>query len=161
MTDQVNQQRWNDTVEKLRLRFNLSDREVVTIKEWGIALLITGVSVWILYRIMRTILGFSSKKTVVKVPPREKRRSRRARRAERAEAQAEEEAAKAKQEEAKQTARDASRDRSTSARSSRRFTNAYSSSPWFPLIKRYAGPLLIALAKRQIARYLRANHIIR
>ena len=75
--NEVTQQRWNDTVEKLRLRFNLSDQEVVTIKEWGIALLITGVSVWVLYRIVRTILGFSSKKTVkVKVEaPKKKRRA--------------------------------------------------------------------------------------
>lgn len=138
--NEVTQQRWNDTVEKLRLRFNLSEQEVVTIKEWGVALLITGVSVWVLYRIVRTILGFNSKKTVkVKVAaPKKKRRAEKER-----ERQPEE--------------RVPPPPRSRAARTS----SPYSSSPWFPLIRRYAGPLLIALAKRQISRYLRANHIIR
>lgn len=137
--NEVDQQRWNDSIEKLRLRFNLSDQEVVTIKEWGIALLITGASVWVLYRIVRTILGFSSKKTVkVKVEaPHKKRRAERER----------------KQEPEDQ----APPPRPRPAKS----TSAYRSSPWFPLIRRYAGPLLVALARQQVMRYLRANQIIR
>ena len=128
---QANKQKWNDTVEKIRRQLNLSDEEVITIKEWGVALLVTGVSVWILYRIVRKIFG-SSKKTVkieVEAPSSsEKHKPRKA---------------KSKEEEP------------------RKSRPSYSSSPWFPLIKKYAGPLLIALAKRQVDRYLRANHLIR
>ena len=61
--NQANKEKWNDTVEKLREQLNLSDEELTTLKEWGVALLVTGVSVWILYRIVRNIFG-PSKKTV-------------------------------------------------------------------------------------------------
>lgn len=146
MTQDAKQQRWNDTVEKLRQQLNLSEEEVITIKEWGVALLITGVSVWVLYRIVRTILGIGRKKVVkVKVkPPKEKRKPRRKQATEPEPAAAEPTTAKGRR----------------SDSTSRRFA-PYASSPWFPLIKRYAGPLLLALARRQIASYLRANQIIR
>ncbi len=127
-TNEAQQQRWSDTVEQLRQRFNLTDQEVITIKEWGVALLLTGVSAWVLYRIVRTILGFNSKKVVkVKVKAAEQKVT-------------EQRAPKAKR---------------------RRAKVPYASSPWFPLIKRYAGPLVVALMRKQVVRYLRANHIIR
>ena len=134
--NQANKQKWNDTVDKISKQLNLSPEEVITIKEWGVALLVTGVSAWILYRIVRKIFGPSKKTVKIKVeqpktqsdynatPPSPKKKS----------------------------------DRKDS--SSRRKTS-YSSSPWFPLIRKYAGPLLVVLAKRQINRYLRANSIIR
>ena len=110
---------------QLQQRFNLTDQEVITIKEWGLALLVTGVSAWVLYRIVRTVLGFNSKKVVkVKV--------------------------KAAQEQYKPEPTE-----------ERRRHRRRSSSPWFPLIRRYAGPLVIALMQKQITRYLRANNIIR
>ena len=134
--DQANKQKWNDTVEKLRQQLNLSDEEVITIKEWGVAVLVTGVSVWILYRIVKKIFG-PSKKTVeinVEAPPSDRQYKPK-------------KTKKVKtKEQDKQPARSIS---------------SYTSSPWFPLIRKYAGPLLIALAKRQVDRYLRANHIIR
>ena len=129
--NQANKQKWSDTVEKLRKQLNLSEEEVITIKEWGVALLVTGVSGWILYRIVRKIFG-SSKKTVkinVEQP---------------------------KTAPAAPKVKPAKRENKSSRKSP-----LYTSSPWFPLIRKYAGPLLVVLAKRQINRYLRANSIIR
>lgn len=130
--DQANKQKWNDTVEKLRQQLNLSDEEVITIKEWGVALLVTGVSVWILYRLVRRIFGLNKKAVEIKV----------------------ETAPAIAKQQPKRTKTKAKNRKSASRRPS------LTSSPWFPLIRKYAGPLLIALAKRQVDRYLRANHII-
>ena len=128
----ANKQKWNDIVEKLRQRLNLSDEEVVTIKEWGIALLVTGVSVWILYRIVRKLFSSSKKTVEIKIE-----------RPEKDEAPNNNKNYKPKDDNSPYT------------------DSSYSLPPWFPLIRKYAGPLLIALAKRQVTRYLRANHIIR
>ena len=153
------QQRWNDTVEKLRQQLNLSEEEVITIKEWGIALLVTGVSVWILYRIVRTILGFGRKK-VVKVKVKPAKQKRKSRRASPRRASSHQEPSPEPNAAASSTSESTDTKSRRSKRSSRPFA-PYASSPWFPLIKRYAGPLLLALARRQIAAYLRANQIIR
>lgn len=131
---QANKQKWNDTVEKLRRQLNLSDEEVVTIKEWGVALLVTGVSVWILYRIVKKLFGSSKKTMKIEVAPSTKNHP------------------------PKDSTSKGSKSKDKAPTRSR---SSYSSSPWFPLIRKYVGPLLIALAKRQVDRYLRANHIIR
>ena len=134
--NRANKKKWNDTVEKLRKQLNLSDEEVITIKEWGVALLVTGVSAWILYRIVRKIFGPSKKTVKIKVeqpktPP------------------GSDASAPRRKETSNKKEKSSSRN------------PLYTSSPWFPLIRKYAGPLLVALARRQINRYLRANNIIR
>ena len=134
--DQANKQKWSDTVEKLRKQLNLSHEEATTIKEWGVALLVTGVSAWILYRIVRKLFGPSKKTVKIKV---------------------EQPTTKAAYE-----ADDSSPKANPTKRSkSPRKNPLYTSSPWFPLIKRYVGPLMVLLVKRQINRYLRVNKIIR
>ena len=130
----ANKKKWHQLVERLQQQTNLTDEEVVTIKEWGVALLVTGVSVWILYRIVRKIFGPSKKIVVEKVvrkddPPVNDR------------------AASHNFNEQK------SKKRKSGKKSS-------SGSPWFPLIRRYAGPLLLALAQRQVNSYLRSKKII-
>ena len=132
----ANKQKWHQLVERLQERTNLTDEEVVTIKEWGVALLVTGVSVWILYRIVRRIF-VPSKKVVV-----------------------EKEVVRKDDEPSNQrvTRNTPPRKDPKERKSARRSSQG---SPWFPLIRRYAGPLLLALAQRQVNRYLRANKIVR
>lgn len=132
----ANKQKWHQLVERLQQQTNLTDEEVVTIKEWGVALLVTGVSVWILYRIIHKI--FSSPKKVVV------------------------------EKEVVQKDDPAKNDRSANTNPNEQSNNKRKSakrssygSPWFPLIRRYAGPLLLALAQRQVNSYLRAKSIIR
>lgn len=132
----ANKKKWHQLVERLQDQTNLTDEEVVTIKEWGVALLVTGVSVWILYRIVRKLFG-SSKKVIV-----EKEVVRKANSSE----------------------NDRATDDNPNKQSNKKRKSSKSSSygsPWFPLIRRYAGPLLLALAQRQVNSYLRANKIVR
>lgn len=132
----ANKKKWNQLVERLQQQTDLTNEEVVTLKEWGVALLVTGVSVWILYRIVRKIF-IPSKKVVVKKEVVQKDNS---------------------PERSGTTDREADKQGDKKRRSARR--SSYGS-PWFPLIRRYAGPLLIALAQRQLNSYLRVNKIIR
>ncbi len=131
----ANKKKWHQLVERLQQQTNLTDEEVITIKEWGVALLVTGVSVWILYRIVRKIFGPSKKIVVEKEvvrkdnPPANDR---------------------------------AAGHNSNEQNNKKRKSGKKSSygSPWFPLIRRYAGPLLLALAQRQVNSYLRSKKII-
>lgn len=132
----ANKQKWHQLVERLQDQTNLTDEEVVTIKEWGVALLVTGVSVWILYRIVRKIFG-SPKKVIVE----------------------KEVARKGNPSENDRATSDNANKQSNKKRKSSK-SSSYGS-PWFPLIRRYAGPLLLALAQRQVNRYLRTKSIIR
>ena len=131
--NQANKQKWNDTVEKISQQLNLSEEEVITIKEWGVALLVTGVSAWLLYRLVRKIFGPSKKTVKIKV----------------------------EQPKAPSDYRTDPPPKATDKRRPSRKKSSSTSSPWFPLIRKYAGPLLLALARRQINRYLRTNSIIR
>ncbi len=132
----ANKKKWHQLVARLQQQTNLTDEEVITVKEWGVALLVTGVSVWILYRIVRKIFGPSKKIVVEKEvvrkddPPANDR---------------------------------AASHNSNEQNNKKRKSGKKSSygSPWFPLIRRYAGPLLLALAQRQVNSYLRAKSIIR
>ena len=133
----ANKKKWHQLVERLQQQTNLTDQEVITIKEWGVALLVTGVSVWILYRIVRKIFGPSKKVIVEKVvrkddPPTNDRATN-----------------------------DNPDKQSNKKRKSKSGKPSSYGSPWFPLIRRYAGPLLLALLQRQVNSYLRANNIIR
>jgi hypothetical protein len=131
----ANKKKWNQLVKRIQQQTDLTDEEVITLKEWGVALLVTGVSVWILYRIVRKIF-IPSKKVVIK----------------------KEVVRKDDSSERRTNDRDADKQSDKKRRSARR--SSYGS-PWFPLIRRYAGPLLIALAQRQVNNYLRANKIVR
>ncbi|MGB3851546.1 MAG: hypothetical protein WA958_16380 [Tunicatimonas sp.] len=132
----ANKKKWNQLVDRLQQQADLTDEEVITLKEWGVALLVTGVSVWILYRIVRRIFGSSKKVVVKKVVVR-----------------------KDKSPEGPQT-NDREADKQSDRKRKSTGRSSYGS-PWFPLIRRYAGPLLIALAQRQVNSYLRANKIVR
>ncbi len=134
----ANKQKWHQLVERLQERANLTDEEVVTIKEWGVALLVTGVSVWILYRIVRKIFGSSEKVIIEKEVARKTNSS----------------------EKDRSTNDETNPDRPSSKKRKSGKSSSYGS-PWFPLIRRYAGPLLLALAQRQVNSYLRAKSIIR
>ncbi|MGB3781150.1 MAG: hypothetical protein WA960_22485 [Tunicatimonas sp.] len=131
----ANKKKWHQLVERLQQQTNLTDEEVVTIKEWGVALLVTGVSVWILYRIVRKIF-VSPKKVIVEKVVRKDEPS---------------------------DSNRATNDNSDKQDNKKRKSGKRSSygSPWFPLIRRYAGPLLLALAQRQVNSYLRGKSIIR
>ena len=134
--NQANKKKWNDTVAKLGKQLNLSEEEITTIKEWGVALLVTGVSAWILYRIVRKIFGPSKKTVKIKV---------------------EQPSAKQKHD----TSDSSDQPKPAKKNKSPQRNPLYTSSPWFSLIKKYGGPLLVLLAKRQINSYLRSNKIIR
>ena len=131
----ANKKKWHQLVERLQQQTNLTDEEVTTIKEWGVALLVTGVSVWILYRIVRKIFVSPKKVIVEKVVQKENPPAH------------------------DRAAHDQPNQQSNKKRKSGK-SSSYGS-PWFPLIRRYAGPLLLALAQRQVNSYLRANSIIR
>ncbi len=131
----ANKKKWQQLVERLQQQTNLTDEEVITIKEWGVALLVTGVSVWILYRIVRKIFVSPKKVIVEKVVQKENPPAN------------------------DRAANDHPNKQSNKKRKSGK-SSSYGS-PWFPLIRRYAGPLLLALAQRQVNSYLRANSIIR
>lgn len=133
--NQANKKKWNDTVEKLRKQLNLSDEEIVTIKEWGVALLVTGVSGWMLYRLVRKILGLNQKKVEIKVEQPQEVRN--------------------------QYPKGQPKKNQPAERSSSRRNPLSSSSPWFPFVKQYTGPLMVLLAKQILTRYLKANKIIR
>lgn len=47
-----------EAIDELRESLNLSDEDMEVVKEWGIKLLVTGVSVYIAYRLIRTLLGY-------------------------------------------------------------------------------------------------------
>jgi hypothetical protein len=131
----ANKKKWHQLVERLQQQINLTDEEVITIKEWGVALLVTGVSVWILYRIVRKIFGPSKKVIVEKVVRKDD-----------------------------QPAHDRAAHGNPNKQPNKKRKSGKPSSygsPWFPLVRRYAGPLLLALVQRQVNSYLRANNIIR
>lgn len=46
-----------DALEELQESLNLSDEEVQTVKDWGVTLLVTGVSVFVVYRAIKKLFG--------------------------------------------------------------------------------------------------------
>ena len=46
-----------EIIEKLAAQFDLDEEDLGTIKEWGVALLVTGVSVYIVYQMIQRLLG--------------------------------------------------------------------------------------------------------
>lgn len=125
---QANKKKWNDTLKKLKQQLNLSDEEITTIKEWGVASLVTGISFWILFRIVQKLFGSSKKKVEINV---------------------------------EQPKDSSPKNTPPPAKKSPPKNPLYTSSPWFPFIKKYTGPLLVLIAKQMVNRYLRSNKIIR
>lgn len=46
-----------DALEELQESLNLSDEEVQTVKEWGVTLLVAGVSVFVIYQVIKKLFG--------------------------------------------------------------------------------------------------------
>ncbi|MEM6844833.1 MAG: hypothetical protein AAF944_16555 [Bacteroidota bacterium] len=46
-----------EIIEKLAVQFDLDEDDLTTIKEWGVALLVTVVSVYIIYQLVRRLIG--------------------------------------------------------------------------------------------------------
>ncbi|MEM9671893.1 MAG: hypothetical protein ACFB15_19700 [Cyclobacteriaceae bacterium] len=46
-----------EIIQKLAAQFDLDEDDLTTIKEWGIALLVTGVSVYIIYQLFQRMFG--------------------------------------------------------------------------------------------------------
>ncbi len=46
-----------EIIEKLATQFDLDEEDLGTIKEWGVALLVTGVSIYIIYQLVQRLLG--------------------------------------------------------------------------------------------------------
>lgn len=46
-----------DALEELQESLNLSDEEVRIVKDWGVTLLIAGVSVFVIYRVIKKLFG--------------------------------------------------------------------------------------------------------
>ena len=66
-TDKLDDQKekLQEIIEKLADQYDISDEDLNKIKEWGIALLITGVSAYIIYRILQGIFGFDDEEEVI------------------------------------------------------------------------------------------------
>ena len=62
---EARQKQLNEAIERIRHRLNLSDSDTITAKEWGVALLFTGASVWIVLRVLKKIFGIKSKQKEV------------------------------------------------------------------------------------------------
>ena len=52
----------NEAIERLRHRLNLNDSDTITAKEWGVALLVTGASVWVVLRVLMKVLGIGGRR---------------------------------------------------------------------------------------------------
>ncbi|MEO0333490.1 MAG: hypothetical protein AAF223_17700 [Bacteroidota bacterium] len=46
-----------EIIEKLAVQFDLDEEDLTTIKEWGVALLVTGVSIYIIYQLVQRLVG--------------------------------------------------------------------------------------------------------
>jgi adenylate kinase family enzyme len=51
-----------EIIQKLAAQFDLDEDDLETIKEWGIALLVTGVSVYIVYQLFQRMFGSRDEK---------------------------------------------------------------------------------------------------
>lgn len=58
-----------EAFEDLKESLNLDDEEVRLVKEWGVALLVTGVSVFIVYQLIRKLLGYKKDVPVMEADP--------------------------------------------------------------------------------------------
>ena len=46
-----------EIIEKLAVQFDLDEEDLSTIKEWGVALLVTGEAIYILYQLIQRLVG--------------------------------------------------------------------------------------------------------
>ncbi|MGB3588621.1 MAG: hypothetical protein WBA23_18885 [Tunicatimonas sp.] len=56
-TFEAQKEKIQEIIEKLAVQFDLDEEDLGTIKEWGTALLVTGVSVYIVYQLIQRLLG--------------------------------------------------------------------------------------------------------
>ena len=68
-TFEAQKEKLQEIVHKLAEQFNLSEEDITTAKEWGIALLVTGVSVFIVYRLFQRIFGVDKEVPVMEAEP--------------------------------------------------------------------------------------------
>lgn len=54
-----------EAIDQLRESLNLNDEEMRLVKDWGVALLVTGVSVFVAYRIIRSLFGYKKDVPVI------------------------------------------------------------------------------------------------
>lgn len=58
-----------EALEDLKESLNLDDEEIRLVKEWGVALLVTGVSVFIVYQMIRKLMGYEKDVPVMEADP--------------------------------------------------------------------------------------------
>jgi len=56
-TFEAQKEKIEEIIQKLAAQFDLDEEDLATIKEWGIALLVTGVSVYIVYQLFQRMFG--------------------------------------------------------------------------------------------------------
>ncbi|WKN40922.1 hypothetical protein [Tunicatimonas pelagia] len=56
-TFEAQKEKIQEIVEKLAAQFDLDEEDLTTVKEWGVALLVTGVSIYIIYQLIQRLLG--------------------------------------------------------------------------------------------------------
>ena len=68
-TLEAQKEKLQEIINKLADQYDLSDEDLNTIKEWGIALLITGASAYIIYRILQGVFGFGDDEEEIEEEP--------------------------------------------------------------------------------------------
>ncbi len=58
-----------EALEHLKESLNLGDDEIRVIKEWGVALLVTGVSVFVVYQLIKKVFGYKKDVPVIEAEP--------------------------------------------------------------------------------------------
>lgn len=58
-----------EAIDQLKESLNLSDEDMEVVKEWGVTLLVTGVSVFVVYRIIRSLFGYKKGVPVIEAKP--------------------------------------------------------------------------------------------
>ncbi|MEQ9437927.1 MAG: hypothetical protein RIG62_02725 [Cyclobacteriaceae bacterium] len=68
-TFEAQKEKVQEIVNKLADQLNLDEEEIGKAKEWGIALLVTGVSVFIVYRLLQRLFGVDKDVPVMEAEP--------------------------------------------------------------------------------------------
>jgi hypothetical protein len=68
-TFEAQKEKLQEILHKLAAQFDLDEEDVTTAKEWGVALLVTGVSVYIIYRLFQRMFGVEKEVVVEEDEP--------------------------------------------------------------------------------------------
>ena len=68
-TFEAQKEKLQEIIDKLADQFDLSEEDLATAKEWGIALLVTGVSAYLVFRLLRRVFGSSEEEVVLEEEP--------------------------------------------------------------------------------------------